>query len=184
MGSLSKILGPFNLRIFEFLVNEGFSVRDLAKKANCSPAKITQFANLYSGNGLVVVHSTKNRRVIELDKSSPLVREIIALIFINKILESGAFAVLKTLSVSIGVYGSVVEGTVDRQSDVDLWAISDKKPGIVEIGRLKRQFADELGRETSIRFFAKADVESLREKDPIFYNELECKSRILQGEGF
>ncbi len=72
MGWLSKLLGPFNLQIFELLIDESASVRDLAKKANCSPAKITQFAGLYSKNGLIVVGKEKNRKVLALNKSSPL----------------------------------------------------------------------------------------------------------------
>ena len=184
MSELSKLLGPFNLQIFELLIGESASVRDLAKKVKCSPAKIVQFMKAYSKNGLVAVEKDKNRKLIALKKSSPLTRELITLVYINKILGSKTFSLLKKLSSSIGVYGSVVEGTVDRQSDIDLWAISEKRAGLIEAGKLKQQLTGELGREVSLRFFTREDIKKLKENDRIFYNELDCKSKILHGGGF
>ncbi|MFH0955295.1 MAG: nucleotidyltransferase domain-containing protein [Candidatus Micrarchaeota archaeon] len=184
MIELSKLLGPFNLQLFELLIEENTSVRDLAKKANCSPAKVTQFLVPYSKNRLVTVSNDKNRKVIGLNKKNPLVREMIALVFTTKILNSKTFSIIQKLSDSIGVYGSVVDGTVDKQSDIDLWALSDKKPGLVEAGKIKQQFTNELGREVSIKFFTKEDIEQFKKNDTIFYNELEYKSKILHGEGF
>ncbi|MBU0635571.1 nucleotidyltransferase domain-containing protein [Candidatus Micrarchaeota archaeon] len=184
MIALSKLLGPFNLQLFELLIEENASMRDLAKKANCSPAKVTQFLASYSKNRLVTVSSDKNRKVIGLNKKNPLVQEIISLVFTTKILNSKTFFLIQKFSDSIGVYGSVAEGTVDKQSDIDLWILSDKKPGLVEAGKLKQQFTNELGHEVSLKFFTQKDLEQLKKKDTIFYNELEYKSKILHGEGF
>jgi predicted nucleotidyltransferase len=184
MGELSRLLGSFNLQIFELLFSESASVRDLAKKANCSPAKITQFTTLYSKSNLVVLRNDKNRKFIAINKSNPLTRELITLVYINKILDSKAFSLLKKISRSIGVYGSVADGTVDRQSDIDLWAIASKRMGLIEVGKMKQQMTKELGREVSLRFFTMEEVKKLKLNDKIFYNELEYKSKILHGSGF
>ncbi len=184
MIELSKLLGPFNLQLFELLIEENASVRDLAKKANCSPAKVTQFLVPYSKNRLVTVSSDKNRKVIGLNKKNPLVREMIALVFTTKILNSKTFSLIQKSADSIGVYGSVAEGTMDKQSDIDLWVVSAKRPGLVETGKIKQQFTNELGREVSLKFFTKEDLQQLKKNDTIFYNELEYKSKILHGEGF
>ena len=184
MRELSKILGPFNLQIFELLIGNNYSVRALAKEANCSPAKVTQFLELYLKNKLLAVVNEKNRKVIVLNKSNPLVREIITLVYTDKILGSKAFSALKKVSTSVGLYGSVVEGTVDRHSDIDLWVISDSKKRIVEVGKLRQQFTNELGKEVSLKFYTPAEIENLKEKDKIFYNELEYKSKILHGVDF
>ncbi len=184
MAKLSKLLGPSNLEIFELLIGENFSVRDLAKKAGCSPAKVIQFVDLYLKNKLISVSTDKNRKVIALNKSNPLVREMITLVYTDKILGSKAFSALKKVSDSVGLYGSVVEGTVDRQSDIDLWVISDSRKRIVEAGKLRQQFTNELGREVSLKFYTAAEIGNLKEKDRIFYNELEYKSKILHGGGF
>ena len=184
MGQLSKLLSHSNLEIFELLIQENASVRDLAKKAKCSPAKIIQFIGIYSKNKLIVIESEKNRKIISLDKSNPLVREIITLVYTNKVLNSKTFSLLKKNSSSIGLYGSAVEGTVVRQSDIDIWVVSGHRRKIVEAGKLKQQFTNELGKEVSLKFFTPEDIENLKAKDRVFYNELEYKSKILHGEGF
>ena len=184
MIDLSKLLGPFNLQLFELLIEENASVRDLAKKASCSPAKVTQFLEPHSKNKLVAISTDKNRKVIGLNKKNPLVREMITLIYMAKLLNSKTFFFLQKISDSIGVYGSVVEGTVDKQSDIDLWVISGKKPKMIEAGKLKQQFTNELNQEVSLKFFTKEDLKQLKKNDLIFYNELEYKSKILHGDGF
>jgi len=184
MDDISKLFGPSNLQIFELLINEGASVRDLAKKAGCSPAKVTQFLGLYLRQKLVVIESEKNRKVIRLDKSSPLAREIITLLYMNKILHSRSFASLKGGASAIGLYGSVAEGNMDRHSDIDMWVVSDNKKRVIEAGRIRQQMASEFGREVSLKFYTQKDIQALKEKDPVFYNELECRSKILHGGGF
>ncbi len=184
MNNFSRFFSSFNLQILELLVDESASVRDLAKKAKCSPAKVTQFLNLYTKNRLVVARKEKNRKIISLNKTNPLVKEFIRLIYINKILDSKTFSSLKKTSSSIGLYGSAVEGTLDKKSDIDLWVVSDKRKKIVETGKLKQQFTKELGREVSLKFFTPEDICRLKEKDKIFFNELEYKSKILHGDGF
>ncbi len=184
MPDLSKLLGPFNVKLFELLIEENYSVRDLAKKAGCSPAKVTQFVVIYLKNRLVNVENDKNRKVIALNKSNLLVREIITLIYTSKVLNSKSFSSLKKISDSIGLYGSVAEGTVDKKSDIDLWVLSNSKKRILEAGKIKQQFTNELGKEVSLKFYTPADITVLKEKDKLFYNELEYKSKILHGEGF
>ncbi len=184
MNNLSKLISPFNLKILEVLIDENISVRDLAKQIKCSPAKITQFIKLFQKNRLIKIKKDKNKKIVFLNRNSPLIKEIISLLFINKIVGSRTFSELKKKAKSIGVYGSVVEGTLDRQSDIDLWVLSNNKMSMVEIGKIRLNMSKELGREISIKFFTGKELQKLKKKDRIFYNELEYKSRILVGEGF
>lgn len=184
MESISKLMTDSNLRIFELLVNSSFSVRDLAKEINCSPAKVIQFTKLFKKNDLIKLKADKNRKIIELNGQHPLVKSIVSLIFVNKLLDSNAFSELKKNAISVGVYGSIVEGTVDRHSDIDLWVLAEKKKSFADSAEIKSRLGKELGREVSIRFFTKDSVKSLKEKDPIFYNELHYKSRVLSGGPF
>jgi len=174
----------FNLRIFELLVDESYSVRDLAKEVKCSPAKVTQFVKLFGKMDLLVIRQDKNRKIIGINRENALAQGIVSLIFSYKILNSGAFGKLKDEVSSIGVYGSVVEGTMDKHSDIDLWVLSDKKSGFVNEGKIRQEFVKELGREVSIKFFTPASIKKLKEKDKIFYNEMVYKSKLLWGEGF
>jgi len=184
MKEISKLLTPFNLQIIELLVDESISVRDLANKINCSPAKITQFIKIFLKHRLIKISKEKNRKIINLNKDNPLMKEIITLLFTFKILSSKTFNELKKKSKSIGVYGSVVEGTLDKKSDIDLWVLIGKKISLIETGEIRQKISKELNRETSIKFLTEKDIQNLKEKDKIFYNELEYKSKILSGEGF
>jgi len=184
MAVLSKLMTGVNLRIFELLVDGSFSVRDLAKEIKCSPAKVTQFVKLFKANGLVNLNSDKNKIIIGLDREHPLVKSIVSLIFTNKLLDSKTFNQMKKNAISVGVYGSVVEGTVDRHSDIDLWVLAEKKKGFADSAELKSMLGKELGRETSIRFFTSESAKKLKENDPIFYNELHYKSKVLSGGAF
>ncbi|MFH1587094.1 MAG: nucleotidyltransferase domain-containing protein [Candidatus Diapherotrites archaeon] len=184
MNRIPKLLTPFNLKIFELLIDENISVRDLAKKIKCSPAKITQFIKLFKKDNLIKTSKEKNRKILILNKENPVIREIISLLFIDKIVTSKTFSGLKKNAKSIGVYGSVVEGSLDKKSDIDLWVLSDIKIPLVDAGNLRIKMSEELGREVSIKFFTPKDINNLKKKDGIFYNELEYKSKIICGEGF
>lgn len=182
MVNLEKLFSDVNLRIFEILINESLSVRDLARKVNCSPAKITQFVGHFGD--LIKIEKKKNMKFLLLDKENTIVRELISLIFINKIINSEGFLRLKKVSKSIGIYGSVVDGTIDNKSDIDLWIINNKKISIIEIGKLKFYLSKELKREVSIKSFNDEDLKKLKNQDLIFYNELYYKSKIIFGSGF
>ncbi|MFH1256963.1 MAG: nucleotidyltransferase domain-containing protein [Candidatus Diapherotrites archaeon] len=184
MSVLPKLLGPFNLQMVEVLVDENVSARALAGKVGCSPAKVTQFIKLFRRNGLIEIIKEKNRKIVALNRHNPLIREIISLLFVYKIIGARAFSELRGKSGSVGLYGSAAEGTVDKKSDIDLWVVSDKKFSLEKAGELRMRISKELGREVSLKFFTEKDVENLRQKDAIFFNELEYKSKILAGEGF
>src|SRR3989344_3244770 len=110
MNDLSKLLGPFNLKIVELLIDKEYSVRELAKHINCSPAKITQFIQLFGKKDFIEIKKHQNKKIIALNKDSAFIRQIISLIFIYKIINSKTFAQLKKDSKSIGLYGSVADG--------------------------------------------------------------------------
>ncbi len=182
MVELSRLMTGFNLRIFEILVNKSFSVRDLAKEIGCSPAKITQFVKLFGGDNLINIKPKKNMKIVELNRKNPLTKEIVSLVFIKKILESRSFSELKKNSKAIGVFGSVVEGSVDKHSDIDIWILSGKKIGFGDSAEISAKISKELGKETNLKFLTYRSLEKLKARDKIFYRELEYKSKILHGE--
>ena len=183
MNELSRLFGPFNLKIVELLIDKDYSVRELAKNINCSPAKITQFVKLFKKANFVEIKKDQNKKIITLRKSNPFIRQIISLIFVYKIINSKAFIELKKNSKSIGLYGSAAEGNVDKQSDIDLWVLCSEKKSVFDEGKIRRQLSKELGREVSLRFLTPSNVELLKKNDKIFFSELENKSKILFGEG-
>lgn len=184
MVKLYKLMTRFNLRIFELLIDNSFSVRDLAKANQCSPAKITQFVKLFKEASLVKLRLEKNMKIVELNRSHPLTKELVSVIFIEKILGSKAFSALKSKVRAIGVYGSVVEGSVDRHSDIDLWILSDKRNSFSDSAQIRARLGKELSREANLKLLTPDNIKKLKKNDPIFFNELAYKSKILHGEAF
>lgn len=183
MNSLSNIFSKTNLLFIELLVEGPSSIRELAEKLECSPAKASQAVKQFLEKGLVKTKREKNKKLAFLNRENPLTKQIISLIFIDNILESKTFNKLKKKAKGILAYGSVVEGTIDKRSDIDLCVLSDKKPTLIETTRIENNLTKELGKETSIIVLTDQGLEKLKKKDKIFFDELRCKSRVLYGEG-
>jgi predicted nucleotidyltransferase len=181
MNSLSENFSSFNFKIFEVLIDESFSVRDLAKKVKCSPAKITQFIKAFKKKNLIKTINKKNMKLLEINKENIIAKQLISLIFINKIINSKAFNELKKQSISIGVYGSVAEGNMDKFSDIDLWVLTKEKIPLIKQSEIRRKLDNELNKEVSLKFLTKEEIKNLKENDEIYFNELNYKSKILWG---
>ena len=103
---------------------------------------------------------------------------------IYAILHSKTFQSIAKKVKSVGVYGSAVEGTLDSKSDIDLWILVETKKSIIEIGKWKQGLTKEIGREVNLKVYTPEGILNLQKRDPIFFNELEYKSKIIQGVGF
>lgn len=183
MNDLEKLFSKTNLRFFWLLVDGELSVRELAESAGCSAAKASQALKQFQRAGLVASKNEKNKKFIYLNKENALMRQIISLLFVSKILNSKTFQEMRKLSKSVGVYGSVAQGTVDRLSDIDLWLLSEKRLSVFDVGRIISNLGKELGREASVKAFTKEGLAELKQKDKIFFDEIRSKSIILHGEG-
>jgi predicted nucleotidyltransferase/Trp operon repressor len=172
------------IKIIEILINKEHSVRDLARETKLSPAKITLFVKEFLKLGILLVTPYKNTKIISINKNNILAKQLISTIILQKLLFSNAINELKENSISIGLYGSAAEGTLDKQSDIDLWAITPTNLGILQGGEIKQKLTKELGRETNIKYYTTKNVQELKEKDPIFFNELKYKSKIIWGNDF
>jgi len=181
MTCLPAIFSKANLRFIELLAGEQLSVRELAERTNCSPAKASQAVKQFQKQGLAITRMEKNRKIVRLNSENPLAKRIVSLLFVEKILNSKAFKEMKKKTKAIGVYGSIAEGTVDKLSDIDLWILSDKKISMVEAGEMRNSMSRELGKEVSIKAFTKESLEELKQKDKLFFSEIEYKSVILHG---
>lgn len=184
MSNLSGLFSKTNLRFFEFLINKHVSVRELAEETNSSAGRASQAVKQFLKKKLVTTKNKKNKKIVYLCRRNPLTRQIISLLFINKIINAKTFKEMRKKAKSIGVYGSVADGTTDKFSDIDLWILTKKMPSMFEIGKMRNKLSKELEKEVSIKPFTEESLKRLEEKDKIFFRELKYKSKILHGEGF
>ncbi len=78
MDLLSDYFSFFNLKIFEVLIDGSFSVRDLAKKVKCSPAKIIQFIKLFKKKNLIKISNEKNMKLLKINKENIIARQLLS----------------------------------------------------------------------------------------------------------
>ena len=79
-----------------------------------------------------------------------------------------------------GLYGSCAKGANTSSSDVDIWAVVDKKAKPEELAR----FTSELGGmgRVNVLLLTPGKVRHLKESDPIFYYSLHFGSLVLHGD--
>jgi len=83
--NITKIFTKKNLEILKLLKKGGLHLRDIALQIKCSPAKVHDTIKLFEKHNLIRITEEKNRKIITLNKESPLLREIQNLINIEKI---------------------------------------------------------------------------------------------------
>lgn len=177
-----NFLGAKELKVIEALIDGEYYIRELAEKLKIAPSTVFRVVKKLVKVGMVTTKKEKNKKIALLNRKNVLTKQIISFIFIYKIMRSEGFKELKKQSKSGGVYGSVVDGTMDKLSDIDLWILSEKKPSMLEIGKIRSKLNNELGKEISIKTFTKESIERLKQEDKIFFNELYYKSKTLHGE--
>lgn len=183
MQNAIDFLGAIEFRIIEMLVDNSLYIREIAEKLCIAPSTAFRAVKKLAEQGIVVFTAQKNKKIVSLNRESVLAGQIVAFLFVFKIINSKAFAELKKQALSIGLYGSAAEGNLDKLSDIDLWVLSEKKIGLEKLGGIRALLGKELEREVSIRAFTKESLEKLKQSDKIFFDEIRYKSKILHGEG-
>ncbi|MFH1072241.1 MAG: nucleotidyltransferase domain-containing protein [Nanoarchaeota archaeon] len=181
MNTLSRLLTEKNLLILTLLGEEELSVREAAERAHCSPGKVHQAAVLFKRHGLVKVKKVKNRSVLVVQRQNPLYRKVKALVNVSEMLHSEGYRRLREKAL-IGIYGSFAQGTDDKDSDVDLLIVTEKKE--LEIRDALRMLEKNVKRKISPLKLSKEKLSSLEQRDQEFYLRLRLTTLALNGEIF
>ncbi|MBR9702566.1 winged helix-turn-helix transcriptional regulator, partial [Candidatus Woesearchaeota archaeon] len=110
--TLAQLFTTRNLALFTALTEKEGSIRELAERTQSSPAKVLQAIKIFKERSLVTEEQRKNRRVIQLNTTHPLTRQIRTLINIDRILSAKSFGALKKTG-DLHLYGSYAQGTDD-----------------------------------------------------------------------
>ena len=74
--NLSEIFTKKNIEILKLLFKESLHIRDIANKLSISPAKVHNSIKVFKKNDLVKETKQKNRIIISLNKSNPVLNQI------------------------------------------------------------------------------------------------------------
>ncbi|MFA5382562.1 MAG: nucleotidyltransferase domain-containing protein [Candidatus Micrarchaeia archaeon] len=167
-----------------FHPNKKFSIRGLARELDISPMSCREYLNYMKENKMLsceLIGRTSQYKVI-ID--SPLVKEWKRVLFLNIFIKTGVVDYFldyygKEKIDSILLYGSMVKGTADEKSDIDILIIlrniKKKKPILLKFeGELKREIMP-----ISFTFF---EWKQKAKKEKAFYDEVILNSIVLYGE--
>ena len=178
---MPKLLTRTNLEMLSALAEQEYSLRELAERLKCSPAKIHQAAKIFKRHGLILTERRRNRLFLKPDRKSPLYQRIKALINISRITGSKTYLILRKTG-RIGVYGSYAAGTDEKESDVDLLIVTEKKE--LALRKMIRALEEELEKKVNILVLTKEQLASLEKTDREFSVRLRLTTISLNGEIF
>src|SRR3989344_6450401 len=181
MNNISSLLTRINLEIIAIISEESLSLRDIASRLRCSVGKVHQAIKLFKQNGLVKTEKIKNRLIIKPDRNNPIYQKIKALINISKIINSKTYKRIKKIGI-IGIYGSYAHGSDDKESDVDLLILTDRKE--LELREMIRELEKELSKKISPLILTRQKLNNLERENKEFYIRLKLTTTILNGDIF
>ena len=181
MNNISSLLTRINLEIIAIISEESLSLRDIASRLRCSVGKVHQAIKLFKQNGLVKTEKIKNRLIIKPDRNNPIYQKIKALINISKIINSKTYKRIKKIGI-IGIYGSYAHGSDDKESDVDLLILTDRKE--LELREMIRELEKELSKKINPLILTRQKLNNLERENKEFYIRLKLTTTILNGDIF
>lgn len=181
MNGLSRVLTKINLEILALISEGEFSLREIAEKLHCSPGKVHQALQIFKQNYLVTTEKIKNKLIIKPDRKNASYQKIKSLININKIIKSKTYIDLKTIGL-VGVYGSYAQGIDDKESDIDLIILTEKKE--LHVRELIRNLEQELMKRINPLILTKQKIKNLEKEDKEFYIRLKLTTVELNGDIF
>jgi len=176
---LARLLSATNLRIIDAIAREELSIRGIAERVDCSPAKAHQAVTLFRSYGLVSTKRRKNLLVVRPNRQHPLYQKLKALINIGSLLQSRGYRELTKHAV-VGVYGSFAAGTDDDFSDVDLLVITTKSR--LHLMEHTHLLSEELRREVHPVVLTPEGLRKLEAKDYEFFTRLNITVIGLNGD--
>ncbi len=173
---------PFFAELSVFFRNphRTFHLREVAKLSGLPPSTAKRYADVLSGDGLLVEKRSGRMRLFRANMSSPVFRHLKIVRSLEEIQISG---ITEHLSeniqgvFSIVVFGSVAKGEDDEGSDLDLLVIG-RKPRRLDL----HGFESKLKREVSPTVLKWSEWKKKCREDRAFYTEVLASGIPLYGE--
>ncbi|QCC50920.1 nucleotidyltransferase domain-containing protein [Halapricum salinum] len=128
---------------------EQFTIRELGRLTDNAAQSVKRAVDVLESNGLVVVETEGNRRLVGINRTRMTKPEDPVLRIPQLEFHRPVRAALDRIRDELGdihgvlVFGSVARGRADRQSDIDLWVLADDRADQHRANEL----AKELGQE-------------------------------------
>lgn len=170
------------LRALKFFIDNPYEemyLRELARKMKLSPYSIKQYADFLLKKDLIKEERKANLRYFKANMNNLFFKHLKIASNIYSLSEIDFVEFLKeniSNVSSIVLFGSMAKGENDKNSDVDLVIIGNKKKLSVN------DFGDKINKDINVRIFSWSDWNEIADKDKAFYSEVITYGIPLFGE--
>ena len=166
-------------KVLEFFLKTGeeIHVKKLARELNVSPQTATYYLKFYKRAGILKERREANLLLYSF-KDNALTRQLKIFYVLDQIYPFILRFASKNNITSIVLYGSHASGTFDKNSDIDLLLISQKKSlNLSELKKLERK----IGKEVKIQIFSLGEWRNLKRERDAFTKSVLSKYILLYG---
>lgn len=128
---------------------ERFTIRQLGRLSDNAAQSVKRAVDVLEGNGLVVVKTEGNRRLVAINRACVTKPDDPVLRIPQPEFHRPVRAALDRIRNELGdvegvlVFGSVARGRADRQSDIDLWVLTADRAAQHRLNELARELGTE-----------------------------------------
>lgn len=154
------------------LYEEEIRINKVAKELQMSKGLISKYVDILKKEK-IVTKKKKNITFIE----SPLLKGIKILLSLNNI-KTKIFKKNKKIKAA-GIYGSVIKGTNTKDSDIDIWVLTENatEKDLAKISEELRKW----NAKTKVLFLTKEKIKKLQKEETVFYYSLFFASYTIYG---
>jgi len=167
------------LKALEFFIIDPYReiyLREFSRKLKISPNTAQRFLNLFLKEDLITEERKANLRYFKANLNNIVFRNIKLTHSLKKIKDTGLIDHLKKDSSSVILFGSIAKGLDDKNSDIDLVCIGNKKNiNITEI-------QEKINQELNIHIFNLSEWKKQKKINKAFYQDVISEGINLIGE--
>ncbi|WP_456321599.1 nucleotidyltransferase domain-containing protein [Palaeococcus sp. (in: euryarchaeotes)] len=177
--SLSKLVSTENrVKILEYVMErDTVSVEQTSRALHLSKGLISLYFSTLVDEGIIV----KKEKIFKVRHEDPLMKSLKILLNTYR-LKNLLSKFREPWMKSLGVYGSYAKGENRRESDIDIWILTDQMPSIEKTAYLQGRLRGEIGRDIDLLILTPDKLKRIRQNDPIFYYSIVFGSILIWGE--
>lgn len=171
--------------ILEMLIKKKCYLRELAEETGLAPSSVHKTASQLVQKKIISTKNHKNRRLFELNYSSPITNKALSILILNQLLESKALKKLVKLKpIGIYLFGTAASGKITHNSDMDLCVFFETKPSAFRLSEIKRKISSEIKKEVQLIILTKQKIQEMKKQKNELLNQIKNNSITLHGEIF
>jgi len=170
---------PLILTALEFFINnpyEEIHLREFSRRLKISVNSAQRFLSLFLKECLIKEQRRANLRYFRANLDSIVFKNVKITYSLKKIQDSGLINFLKDKFTYVVLFGSVAKGLDDKDSDLDIVGIGNKRKYDIY------EFEKKIGKEITLQVFSLEQWKKAKSENKAFYQDVISTGINLIGE--